>query len=91
MGGRASASADAVWSTALRLFSPYATFSEASVSAPGQLDWVMRWPGSPLAYLGYQVALCGLAAVAAMLYGADGAVRRRLRGWGVGPRWCSRA
>ncbi len=84
MGGRASASADAAWSTALRLFSPYATFSEASMSTPGQLDWVMRWPGSPLAYLGYEVALCGLAVVAAMLYGADGAVRRRLRGWGVG-------
>jgi hypothetical protein len=83
-GGRGSASADAAWSTALRLFSPYTLFSQASEPTPGQLDWVMRWPGSPLAYLGYQVALCGFAVVVAMLYGADGPLRRRLRGWGVG-------
>ncbi len=79
--GRSTAHPDALWSTAVRLLAPYQFFTETS-----GLDvqtWVMRYPGAPLGYLVYQLALCGLAAVAAMLYGAQGESRSRLVRWGA--------
>lgn len=47
-----------------------------SSGAPGQGNWVL--PGSPVWRLGYLSALCGLAAVAAVLHRARGMTRRRL-------------
>ncbi len=80
--GRSTATPDAVWSTAIRLLSPYAFFTETGGEAA--LTQVLRYPGSPYGYLVWQLALCGLAAVAAMLYGADRVTRSRLHLWGVG-------
>ena len=74
--GRSTAHPDALWATAVRLLAPYQFFTESS-----GLDvqtWVMRYPGSPFGYVVWQLALCGLAAVAAMLYGSGGASRTRL-------------
>ena len=80
--GRSTANPDALWSTAVRLLSPYQFFTETP-GTPEQ-SWVMRYPGSPLGYLVWQLALCGLAVVAALLYGADRGMRTRLRQWGLG-------
>ena len=60
--------------TAMRLFAPYALFT---VSDNGGQS-VETWRGSPVAFLGWQLCLCALAAVVALLYRADPALRRRL-------------
>ena len=56
----------------LRLFSPFALFtlhSDAGVTA---------WRGSPWFFLGWQLALCAIAVLAALLRGAEGRVRSRI-------------
>ena len=57
--------------TAVRLFSPFAFFTlhENSVTA---------WRGSPWFFLGWQIALCAIAALAALLRGAEGQARLRI-------------
>jgi hypothetical protein len=57
-----------------RFFSPWAFFQTQQVS-PVSVD---TFPGSPRWYLLWLLALCTLAVVAALLYGAEGAVRARL-------------
>jgi hypothetical protein len=57
-----------------RVFSPWAFFQTQQVS-PVSVD---TFPGSPRWYLLWLLALCTLAVVAALLYGAEGAVRARL-------------
>jgi hypothetical protein len=61
---------------ALRLFSPYAYFFDS----PGGDGQVTTWRGSPGYFLGWQLALCGLALLAGLPRGATGPARRRLLG-----------
>ena len=56
----------------LRLFSPFAFFTlhaDAGVTA---------WRGSPWFFIGWQLALCAIAVLVALLRGADGPVRLRI-------------
>ena len=56
----------------LRLFSPFAFFSlhaDAGVTA---------WRGSPWFFIGWQLALCAIAVLVALLRGAEGRVRTRI-------------
>ena len=58
--------------TALRLFSPFAFFtlhSDAGVTA---------WRGSPWFFIGWQLALCAIAVLVALLRGAEGRARSRI-------------
>ncbi len=56
----------------LRLFAPFALFtlhSDAGVTA---------WRGSPWFFLGWQLALCAIAVLVALLRGAEGRLRSRI-------------
>ena len=56
----------------LRLFAPFALFtlhSDAGVTA---------WRGSPWFFIGWQLALCAIAVLVALLRGAEGRVRSRI-------------
>ena len=56
----------------LRLFAPFAFFtfhSDAGVTA---------WRGSPWFFIGWQLALCAIAVLVALLRGAEGRVRTRI-------------
>jgi hypothetical protein len=56
----------------LRLFSPFALFtlhSDAGVTA---------WRGSPWFFIGWQLALCAIAVLVALLRGAEGRTRSRI-------------
>jgi asparagine N-glycosylation enzyme membrane subunit Stt3 len=58
----------------LRLFSPFAFFTlhaDAGVTA---------WRGSPWFFIGWQLALCAIAVLVALLRGAEGRVRSRIIG-----------
>ena len=57
----------------LRLFSPFAFFSLHS-DAGG----VTAWRGSPWFFIGWQLALCVIAVLVALLCGAEGPVRARV-------------
>jgi len=57
----------------LRLFSPFAFFSLHS-DAGG----VTAWRGSPWFFIGWQLALCVIAVLVALLRGAEGPVRARI-------------
>ena len=56
----------------LRLFAPFALFtlhSDAGVTA---------WRGSPWFFIGWQLALCAIAVLVALLRGAEGRLRSRI-------------
>jgi hypothetical protein len=59
--------------TALRLFSPFTFFTISRNGAD-----VTTWRGSPWFFLGWQVALCAIAVLAALLRGAEGQARLRI-------------
>ena len=59
--------------TALRLFSPFAFFTYMKNVAD-----VTTWRGSPWFFLGWQLALCAIAVLVALLRGAEGRVRSRI-------------
>ncbi len=59
--------------TALRLFSPFAFFTYMQNAAD-----VTTWRGSPWFFLGWQLALCAIAVLTALLRGAEGQVRLRI-------------
>jgi hypothetical protein len=61
---------DAVPAIALRLFSPFAFWSFAD-DGPD----VTLWPGSPWFFIGWQLALCAIAVLVALLRGAEGRMR----------------
>jgi hypothetical protein len=57
----------------LRLFAPFAFFTLHS-DAGG----VTAWRGSPWFFLGWQLALCAIAVLVALLHGAEGRLRGRI-------------
>jgi hypothetical protein len=57
----------------LRLFSPFAFFTDQADSGA-----VMAWRGSPWFFIGWQLALCAIAVLVALLRGAEGRVRTRV-------------
>jgi hypothetical protein len=57
----------------LRLFSPFAFFTVQADSGA-----VMAWRGSPWFFIGWQLALCAIAVLVALLRGAEGRVRSRI-------------
>ena len=59
--------------TAVRLFSPFAFFT-----LHGNGAGVTAWRGSPWFFLGWQIALCAIAVLAALLRGAEGRARSRI-------------
>jgi hypothetical protein len=62
-----------VAATALRLFAPFSFFTFAD-NGPH----VTTWRGSPWWFIGWQLALCTIAVLVALLRGADGRVRVRI-------------
>jgi hypothetical protein len=59
--------------TALRLFAPFAFFTYTDNGAE-----MTTWRGSPWFFIGWQLALCTIAVLVALLRGADGPVRVRV-------------
>jgi hypothetical protein len=57
----------------LRLFSPFAFFTLQADSGG-----VTAWRGSPWFFIGWQLALCAIAILVALLRGAEGRVRTRI-------------
>ena len=57
----------------LRLFAPFAYFTYA-----GNAVGVTAWRGSPWFFLGWQLALCAIAVLVALLRGAEGRVRTQV-------------
>jgi hypothetical protein len=57
----------------LRLFAPFAFFTLHSDSGG-----VTAWRGSPWYFLGWQLALCAIAVLLALLRGAEGRIRTRV-------------
>jgi hypothetical protein len=64
---------DSAAATALRVFSPFAYWSFADNGVD-----VTTWPGSPWFFLGWQLALCAIAVLVALLRGADSQARPRI-------------
>jgi hypothetical protein len=64
---------DSTAATVLRLFAPFTHFTYAHNGAQ-----LTTWRGSPWWFIGWQLALCAIAILVAMLRGADGRVRVRI-------------
>jgi hypothetical protein len=61
----------------LRLFAPFAFFTyTGDTNSAGNA--VTAWRGSPWFFIGWQVALCAIAVLVALLRGAEGRVRTRV-------------
>ena len=67
---------DSVPVTVLRLFSPFAFFTLHVLH--GDPSRITAWRGSPWFFLGWQLALCTVAVLVALLRGADGRLRSRI-------------
>ena len=64
---------DSVPVAVLRLFAPFAFFTLQADSGG-----VTAWRGSPWFFIGWQLALCAIAVLVALLRGAEGPVRSRI-------------
>jgi hypothetical protein len=64
---------DSLLAAVLRLFSPFAFFTVQADSGA-----VTAWRGSPWFFIGWQLALCAIAVLVALLRGAEGRVRTRI-------------
>jgi hypothetical protein len=53
----------------LRLFAPFAFFTSTDTTT------ITTWRGSPWFFIGWQLALCAIAVLVALLRGADGRIR----------------
>ena len=68
----------------LRLFAPFAFFTSTGdaggvyFTSTGNTAQVTAWRGSPWFFIGWQLALCAIAVLAALLRGAEGRVRTRI-------------
>ena len=58
----------------LRLFAPFAFFTYTGDTGSG----VTAWRGSPWFFIGWQLALCAIAVLVALLRGAEGRARSRI-------------
>ena len=61
-----------------RLFSPFSFFTTLDDATPGRQHAVESWRGNPWFYLAWVVLLCAVAAIVALLKGAEGAGRSAL-------------
>jgi hypothetical protein len=61
----------------LRLFAPFAFFTYTGDTQSAGYA-VTTWRGSPWFFIGWQLALCAIAVLAALLRGAEGQVRTRI-------------
>jgi hypothetical protein len=66
---------DSAPATVLRLFTPFAFFTVTRNTAH-----VTAWRGSPWFFIGWQLALCAIAVLVALLRGAEGRARSRIIG-----------
>jgi hypothetical protein len=66
--------ADSTFVAVLRLFAPFAFFTFTGDTG-GELT---TWRGSPWFFLGWQLALCAIAVLVALLRGTEGQVRLRI-------------
>ena len=57
----------------MRLFSPFAFFTCTAGTAH-----LTTWRGSPWFFIGWQLALCAIAVLVALLRGAEGRARSRI-------------
>jgi hypothetical protein len=64
---------DSILVAVLRLFAPFAFFTSSTDSGG-----VTAWRGSPWFFIGWQLALCAIAVLVALLRGAEGRVRTRI-------------
>jgi len=62
--------------TLLRMFSPFAFFTLRPIH--GDPSHIIAWRGSPWFFLGWQLILCAIAVLVALLRGADGRLRSRI-------------
>jgi len=67
---------DSAPATVLRLFSPFAFFTLHALH--GDPSHVTAWRGSPWFFIGWQLALCAIAVLVALLRGAVGQARSRI-------------
>ena len=65
---------DSTFVAGLRLFAPFAFFTTTA----GNTADVTAWRGSPWFFIGWQLALCAIAVLVALLRGAEGRVRLRI-------------
>ena len=68
------ANANSALVTVLRLFAPFAFFTYTGDSGGG----LTTWRGSPWFFVGWQIALCAVAVLVAILRGAEGRSRFRI-------------
>jgi hypothetical protein len=61
----------------LRLFAPFAFFTYTGDTHSAGYA-VTAWRGSPWFFIGWQLALCAIAALVALLRGAEGRTRARI-------------
>jgi hypothetical protein len=66
---------DSTPATVLRLFAPFAFFT-----LHGNADHITAWRGSPWFFIGWQLALCAIAVLVALLRGTEGQARVRIIG-----------
>jgi hypothetical protein len=59
----------------LRLFAPFAFFT-----LHGNAGHITAWRGSPWFFIGWQLALCAIAVLVALLRGTEGQARVRIIG-----------
>jgi hypothetical protein len=64
---------DSAVATVLRLLAPFAFFTPTQYA-----DGVTAWHGPPWFFLGWQLALCAIAVLVALLRGTEGPVRSRI-------------
>ncbi len=64
---------DLIPNVVLRLFAPFAFLTPADNASD-----VTTWRGSPWLFIGWQLALCAITVLVALLRGADGQVRARI-------------
>ena len=68
---------DSVPVAVLRLFAPFAFFTYTGDTHSAGFA-VTAWRGSPWFFIGWQLALCAIAVLVALLRGAEGRVRTRI-------------
>ncbi len=76
--------AESVFARTLHLFTPYTAFLETNGDGNAAPTLVTSYTGSPFWFLVWTVALCAMAATAAIAHGATGRLRRVVVRWFAG-------